>query len=505
MTGLLLLLSATIASMEMLARRRMIGDLRALSRLGHRVAAVVARRGVWDWAREHATRRLAARLFRESRASLGSLLLVAAPFLLVFALDLAIGLGVRRAWTSGPARTTLLVLSMIYLLARGRRSRRKSAEAPGERLLQRIALGTHVVPALSLELERRHWQASADARLSGPPVFVTGLARAGASMVTRALHEGGGFAALTGRDLPFPLAPNIWADLGPPLRRMWGPSRRAHGEGTPREPGSPEAIEEYFWRHHEGEHYIRPDGLSPVPPRGATIAAFADYMRLVQLRYDRPRYLSKNNNNVLRLPALLAAFPDAHLIHPFRDPLQQAASLLNRHRRTSALAALDPFRARFMGWLGHYEFGANRRRFLLPGGPASGDDPDHVDYWLKTWIAVHRHLLSVSPEIARRQLFVDYDLLVSDGARPAALLTRQLRLADPLAFDHLRPPAPYQVEPMLYLRREAYRLHATLRERAGTARDTDPSGPIRTTSGRTEGGARIRPQGEQKLSCLRLG
>jgi hypothetical protein len=285
---------------------------------------------------------------------------------------------------------------------------------------------------------------------------------------------------------------------------MLAPSRHTHGEGTLQAFGSPAAIEEYFWRYHEGEHYIRPDGLSPVPPRGATIAAFADYVRLVQLRCDRPRYLSKNNNNVLRLPALLAAFPDAYLVHPFRDPLQQAASLLNQHRRASALAALDPFRARFMRWLGQHEFGADRRRFLLPGGPASGDDPGHVDYWLKTWIAVHRHLLTVSPEIARRQLFVDHDLLVSDGAQPAALLARQLRLPDPPAFDRLRPP-PYNVEPTLYLRREAYRLHAALRDRAGTSRDIEPPASIRASPDRTESGARIGPQGEQKLSSLRLG
>ena len=472
MTGLLLLLSATIASMELLARRRMIADMLALSRLVRRAAALVARGGIADRAGEGTLLPRAAHLFRESRASLGSLLLVAAPFLLVFGLDLVIGLGVRRAWMSGSARSTLLILAMLYLLVRGRKSRSKAARVPGERLVQRIALGTHVVPALSLELERRHWQESADVRPSGPPVFVTGLARAGASIVARALYEGGGFAALTRHDLPFPLAPNIWADVAPPLRRMLAPSWRAHGEGTLLERDSPQAIEEFFWQHHEGEHYIRPDGLSPVPPRGATIAAFADYVRLLQLRYDRPRYLSKNNNNVLRLPALLAAFPDAHLVHPFRDPLQQAASLLNQHRRASALAALDPFRARFMRWLGHHEFGAERRRFLLPGGPASGDDPDHVDYWLKTWIAVHRHLLTVSPEIARRQLFVDYDLLVRDGARPAALLARQLRLPDPPAFHRLRPP-PYQVEPTLYLRREAYRLHAALRERAGTARKVE--------------------------------
>ena len=42
----------------------------------------------------------------------------------------------------------------------------------------------------------------------------------------------------------------------------------------------------------------------------------------------RTRYLSKNNNNILRLPALARAFPQALILIPFRDPLTHAASLL---------------------------------------------------------------------------------------------------------------------------------------------------------------------------------
>lgn len=61
-------------------------------------------------------------------------------------------------------------------------------------------------------------------------------------------------------------------------------------------------------------------------------------MRLVLLRHGGARYLSKNNNNILRLEALATSFPDALLIHPFRDPLQQALSLLSQHRRAARLA-----------------------------------------------------------------------------------------------------------------------------------------------------------------------
>lgn len=416
-------------------------------------------------------RLLAARMFGRSVASFARLLLVAAPLLLVLAIDAQGRFGVRQAWTSIPARTALLVLSTLYLLVRRhpRPAKGAAGEARGERLLQRIALGTPMVRAMSLELEAERYQAAANARPPEPPVFVAGLARAGTSVLVRALHGQSEFAALTYRDLPFPLAPNLWAKLAKPLKREVAAVERAHRDGLTHDLDTPEAIEELFWRHHEGAHYIAPDGLQPVMPQCETIAAFADYARLVQLRYDRPRYLSKNNNNVLRLPALLAAFPDALLVHPFRDPVQQAASLLAQHRSACALAKADPFRTRFMAWLGHHEFGADRRPFLLPGGPTQADDPDHIDHWVKSWISVYRTLLNSPPNMAMQQVFVDYDALVGDGGIMAASLSRRLGLRTPLDPGQFRAPAPHHGWPSPRLLREAEAVHTELRARAGTA------------------------------------
>jgi hypothetical protein len=464
MTGFLCLLAATIASMELLARTRVIDDFLILSRLGRRAGALLIRRGVSEWAKEKAMRLLAWRLLAQSFASLSALLLVAAPLILVLALDGMAGFGARTAWSSIPARTALLALSTLYMIGR-KRHRRQPGDAFGERKLQRIALGTRFVPELSFDLERQIYRRQAGELPVQQPIFVTGLARAGTSVIMRALHRSGGFAALTYRDLPFPLAPNLWARLSKPLRRELGATERAHGDGVLHDLDSPEAIEEMFWRHHEGDRYCRADGLSPVAPREETIDDFVDYVRLVQLRYGRPRYLSKNNNNVLRLPALIAAFPDAQLIHPFRDPAQQAASLLNQHRRACRLAAGDPFRARFMTWLGHHEFGADRRRFLLPDGPAGGDDPESVDYWLKSWIAVHLFLLNAPPTVRARQIFVDYDQLVGDAVPGTQRLGERLGL--PLQADDLHAPALHHVEASPRLMREARQVHAALRGRAG--------------------------------------
>ncbi|MDH4744100.1 sulfotransferase [Sphingomonas sp. CBMAI 2297] len=289
-----------------------------------------------------------------------------------------------------------------------------------DRLLHRIALGSPALLEATFDIERATHRGKIAAVPIRRPVFIAGLARAGTSILTRLLHQGGGFAAPSYRDLPFPLAPNSWARLGG--KRHVEASERGHGDGLTHDLDSPEAIEEVFWRALEGRRYLRRDGLAPAAPDPETLAAFRDYVRLVLLRHGGARYLSKNNNNILRLEGLATSFPDALLIHPFRDPLQQALSLLSQHRRAARLAGEDPFRRRFMTWLGHHEFGADHRPFLFDGAPGRDEDPTRADYWLKLWDSVHRALLSAPARVRERQFFVDYDALCASPRRYAPRL-----------------------------------------------------------------------------------
>lgn len=335
-----------------------------------------------------------------------------------------------------------------------------------DRLLHRLAMNPAVID-LSFDLERARYGAAARARDGGAPVFVTGLARAGTTILLRLLHDSGQFASLTYRDMPFPLAPNSWQRMSRRSRHDLAARERGHGDGIAHDLDSPEAIEEVFWRMTEGKRYITRSHLHPHDPLPDSIESFRDLVALVRHRYDRPRYLSKNNANALRLGGIVAAFPDAVLIHPFRDPLQQAASLLNQHRRAVELGRADPFRASYMRWLGHYEFGRSHRPPLIPGAPAANEPTDRIDYWLAIWSAVHRLLLDQPEAVGARQVFVDYDALC---AQPAAGVAR-IAAAAGVALgrgDGLRRPPVHAVEGASNdLLAEARAVHAQLIARAG--------------------------------------
>lgn len=304
-----------------------------------------------------------------------------------------------------------------------------SAYGPAARLLHTLALERPFVAETWLDLEALLHGRGLAVPTNGAHVFVTGLARAGTTMLMRLLHASGRFASLSYRDMPFVLAPNLWASLTSRSRRDIPAQERAHGDGVLVDADSPEALDEVFWRVVCGSAYIRPDTLVPMEADDDTLERFRGYVALILKRYASDRYLSKNNNNMLRLPSVRRAFPNAHLIVPFRDPLHQASSLLTQHRRFSTQQRDDPFTRRYMTWLVHHEFGLDHRPFAFPGSDAPGDaDCDDPGYWLQQWIAAYTHLLRQREDGAVNPIFVGYEWMCSAPDDACAALASRLGL-----------------------------------------------------------------------------
>jgi hypothetical protein len=256
-----------------------------------------------------------------------------------------------------------------------------------DRSLHRIALGSPATAEIFHELERSRYLEDAPEDLGGH-VFVTGLARAGTTILLRELHASGQFGSLLYADMPFVLAPNLWASISRSARKPFEAVERDHGDGIAVNLDSPEAFDEVFWRILCGKSYIRADGLLPHRPGAQAIARYRDFIRLVLRRRGKSRYLTKCNNNILRLGTLAGAMPDCTFLLVIRAPLTHADSLLRQHRRSAQ--STDRFRRDYIRWLAHHEFGIDHRPFRFADCPVG--DPNQFDYWLATWLACYSAL-----------------------------------------------------------------------------------------------------------------
>ena len=255
------------------------------------------------------------------------------------------------------------------------------------------------------------------------PVFISGLARAGTTILLRKLCELPEFAAHRYSDFPFLFTPYAWALL----RRLMPASRqepreRMHQDGIMVTTESPEAMEEMLWiaffpHLHDAAVSNVLDDRTQRPDFESFLA---EHIRKLMLTRGGLRYVSKNNYNVTRLSYLARMFPDARFLLPIRAPHAHVASLIKQHRLFCQIQHDNEAARQHLKLVGHFEFGLDRRP-INPGdhdAVAAIEDcwkrGEEARGWAKYWALIYRHLadrLQADPELARRGLLVRYEEL----------------------------------------------------------------------------------------------
>ena len=279
-----------------------------------------------------------------------------------------------------------------------------------DRLLHHFALGIPSVQEMSFTIDQMLLKPDPEFAKDKIHVFVAGLARAGTTALMRLFYETGQFTSLTYRDMPFPLAPYMWKKMFQISSKKEILGERAHGDGILVGFDSPEALEEIFWRIFCAKQYIKSDRLLPMDAEPEVIKAFRKYISGLLQSNNTEKYLSKNNNNILRLASIQKAFPRSVILVPFRDPLQQSLSLWNQHLKFVQEHKNNKFAKSYMTWLVHHEFGEDHRYFDVDSRQSS-KSPNDPDYWLDQWIHVYRYLLTVADENKVNVIFVNYEEL----------------------------------------------------------------------------------------------
>jgi hypothetical protein len=282
-----------------------------------------------------------------------------------------------------------------------------------------------------------------DGALSGVridrPIYVTGLARSGTTILLETLARHPDVATHRYRDFPLLFTPylwNRWLDLVPRPREQ--PAERSHGDGIAVTSESPEAFEEPLWMaFFEGRH---DPSASAVLDRRAHCPAFERFYRdhirkLLAVRGGR-RYVAKGNYNITRIGYLARLFPDARFVIPVRDPVWHVASLMKQHRLFLEGQRDNPRAVRHLRRVGHFEFGQDRRP-INPGDDAATAEiaelwraGEEVRGWARYWSHLHRYiadLIDGDTTLRPAVTVVRYEDLC---AHPRAALTELLTHCD---------------------------------------------------------------------------
>lgn len=326
-------------------------------------------------------------------------------------------------------------VAIVYVYAKSKLNHNTTADSSSDynltsQILHRLVLGNRIVPLLLFKIERLIFFYK-QSQCHQQPVFVCALARSGTTMLMRELYNTNQFVSLTYSNMPFVLSPNLWNKLSVGKHSQKQQKERSHGDGVLVSEDSPEALEEVFWKTFCAKDYFTFNGLAPHKPSQDVINKFKKYVGLVSAG---KRYLSKNNNNILRIDSLRSTFPDAHILVPFRNPLTHANSLLVQHKRFVELSHQDSFIREYMDFLAHHEFGVNQKPFDF-GKAKRYLDKNDINYWLELWLHCYEYLYS---HYKTKVTFVGYESLCQPDSQVWKDLSELLCMPLPHNPERLR-------------------------------------------------------------------
>ena len=224
-------------------------------------------------------------------------------------------------------------------------------------------------------------------------IFVTGLARSGTTALLNRFYATEELGSFLYKFMPFILFPEL-ARIASRSKNNIPTLERFHSDGIKINLNSPECLDEVFWIKslitHNNKEFLEPSIVA-----NDTLKAYNYLIEVFKLIQGKKRMLIKNNNNHLRLRSLLEFFPDSYFIFIYRDPIQQANSLLEQHLNFRNLQSKDKFILNYMNLIGHFEFGLGVKSFTYKSNEHKFYKKNKliINYWLNQWITTHKWLL----------------------------------------------------------------------------------------------------------------
>lgn len=280
------------------------------------------------------------------------------------------------------------------------------------------------------------------------PIFITGLARSGSTMLLELLNRQPGLVSHRYCDFPFLTVPIVWnCFLNRAAAKVSPAIPRAHRDQIRITPDSPEGMEEILWQRYSA------GANGTTEPR--FLRFYQEHVKKLLWLRGGTRYVAKNNFHLDRIPALLKIFPDAQFVIPIRHPIAHVQSLVSQHARFCEYAQLDKRTAFMMATAGHYEFGPQRSARRITAGcteeiEQSWAAGDNVTGYALLWAAVYERVLQWlnCAELGRSMVIVSYEEFCSQPELEWRRLSAALSLNESeIALDHVVAPAISQMSP----------------------------------------------------------
>ena len=295
----------------------------------------------------------------------------------------------------------IFLISLITYLVGLKFKKKKNQYNRYDRIIHNLILNNKLILNLTLDLEDKIFRKKKNNIKK--KLFICGYARSGTTTVLNSLYNSGQFDSLLYNNLPFALSPRInkfflkFSRLE--NQDLENKRERSHKDGIFIDKNSPEAFEEIFWKTKLKNDYVKKYYLKKNNISDEIIHEFENYIELINNK--NKTYLSKNNNNILRIEHL-SSIENSNIFILIREPFSHSKSLLKQHINFLNQQNNDKFVLEYMNSLGHYEFGQNQKSFFSPG---KYSEKTKLIYWLSEWQKTYKNILDEFNQNKKNNVF----------------------------------------------------------------------------------------------------
>lgn len=254
------------------------------------------------------------------------------------------------------------------------------------------------------------------------PIYITGLARSGTTILLEKLASHPDLVSYRYKDFPLVYIP-VWWDRF--LKRASSGNiksvERAHKDRIKITPDSPEAMEEIIWMSffkdiHETS---KTNSLDKNTRNNDFVDFYKNNIRKILFSRIGKRYIAKGNYNISRIEYINTIFPDAKFIVAIRNPVDHIASLMKQHSLFCKLEQDDKKVLSYMQTLGHFEFGLDRRPInfgnnnIVQQIEKCWNNGEEVRGWALSWSSVYAYVADLLEDkhLVNKIILVNYDEL----------------------------------------------------------------------------------------------